>query len=52
MGRRKLTALASIENLKKSKGENPTKRQKTDHSQARPGKENALANVSSVAEIN
>jgi hypothetical protein len=47
MGRRKRTALASIDNLKKNKDENPTKKQKLIHPQPTPGKENA--NVSSVA---
>ncbi|KAF8800301.1 hypothetical protein BYT27DRAFT_7262950, partial [Phlegmacium glaucopus] len=41
MGRRKRATLASIDNLKKSKDENPTKRQKSNHPQPRPGKENA-----------
>ena len=40
MGRRKRAALTSIDNLKKSKDENSTKRQKCDHPQPRPGKEN------------
>jgi len=47
MGRRKRAALASIDNLKKNKNENPTKKQKRVHPQPRPGKENA--NMSSVA---
>jgi hypothetical protein len=38
--------LSSIDNLKKSKDENPMKRQKHDPPQPRPGKENA--NVSFV----
>ena len=48
MGRRKRTALASIDNLKKNKDENPTKKQKHIHLEPTPGKENA--NVSSAAE--
>ena len=46
MGKMKRTTLASIENLKKSKDESFTKRQKSE----RQGKENT--DVSSVAEIN
>jgi hypothetical protein len=46
MGRRKQSVLARTDNLKKSKDENPAKRQKHNHPLPRPGKENA--NVSFV----
>ena len=46
MGRRKRSVLARTDNLKKTKDENPAKRQKHDHLLPRPGKENA--NVSLV----
>jgi hypothetical protein len=47
MPKQKRAALASINNLKKNKEDNPSKRQKNDHPQPRPGKENT--NVSSVS---
>jgi len=49
MTRRKRSALASIDNLKKTKDENPTKKQKHDHPQQQLGKENE--NVSLFPEI-
>ena len=47
MTKRKQAMLASINDLKKCKEDNPSKRQKSDHPQPRPGEENA--NVSSVS---
>jgi hypothetical protein len=45
MGRRKRSILARNDNLKKTKDENPAKKQKHNDKRPGPGKENA-ANVS------